>query len=153
MVGRPLWNSSILPVLFLNSAISTGAALLIIVANKTAVKLFYTKVDIWLIFSEIMIIMLFFYGQYTSTAAAKASVMPFFTLSHEYSFYFLSIMLIAILFPLALVLKLIEMTEDHAEALTRSTIIRMNLSAIMVLIGGFIIRLAFIYAGQLSKFS
>jgi formate-dependent nitrite reductase membrane component NrfD len=55
--------------------------------------------------------------------------------------------------PLALVLKLIEIKEDHAETLTRSTILRMNLSAIMILVGGFIIRLAFIYAGQLSKFS
>lgn len=78
--------------------------------------------------------------------------MPFFTFSHEYFFYFLSIMLVAILLPLALVLKLIEMKEDHVEALTRTTIFRMNLSAVMVLIGGFIIRLAFIYAGQLSKF-
>ncbi len=153
MLARPLWNSSILPVLFLNSALSTGAALLIIVANKSAVKLFYTKIDIWLIFSEILVIMLFFYGQYTSTAVAKASTMPFFTFSHEYFLYFLSIMLIAILLPLALVLKLIEMKEDHAETLTRSTILRMNLSAIMILVGGFIIRLAFIYAGQLSKFS
>ena len=153
MLARPLWNSSILPVLFLNSAISTGAALLIIVAHKSAVKLFYTKVDIWLIFSEVMIIMLFFYSQYTSTAVAKVSVMPFFTFSHEYFLYFLSVMLVAILLPLALVLKLIEMKEDHADTLTSSTILRMNLSAIMVLIGGLIIRLAFIYAGQLSKFS
>jgi len=153
MLARPLWNSSILPVLFLNSTISTGAALLIIIANKTAVKLFYTKVDIWLIFSEIMVIMLFFYGQYTSTAVTKASAMPFFTFSHEYFFYFLSIMLVAILLPLALVLKLIEMKEDHADTLTRATVMRMNISAIMILVGGFIIRLAFIYAGQLSKFS
>jgi formate-dependent nitrite reductase membrane component NrfD len=153
MLARPLWNSSILPILFLNSAISTGAAFLIIVAHRTAVKLFFTKVDIWLIFSEILIIMLFFYSQYTSTAAAKAAAMPFFTFSHEYFLYFLSVMLVAILLPLALVLKLIEMKEDHAEELTSSTIFRMNLSAIMVLIGGFIIRLAFIYAGQLSNFS
>ena len=153
MLARPLWNSSILPVLFLNSAISTGAALLIIIANKTAVKLFYTKVDIWLIFTEILIIMLFFYGQYTSTAATKASAMPFFTFTHEYFLYFSSIMIVAILLPLALVLKLIEMQEDHADELTSATVFRMNLSAIMILIGGFIIRLAFMYAGQLSEFS
>lgn len=152
MLARPLWNSALLPVLFLNSALSAGAAMLIIVARRTQVKLFYTKVDIWLIFSEIMVIMLFFYGQYTSTAAKKASAMPFFTFSHEYFLYFLSIMLVAVLLPLALVLKLIEMKEDHIETLTSSTIFRMNLSAVMVLAGGFIIRLAFIYAGQLSKF-
>jgi len=123
------------------------------VASKTAVKLYYTKVDIWLIFSEIVVIMLFFYGQYTSTAVTKASAMPFFTFTHEYFLYFLSIMIVAILLPLALVLKLIEMQEDHADELTSVPVFRMNLSAVMILIGGFIIRLAFIYAGQLSKFS
>lgn len=152
MLARPLWNSSILPVLFLNSALSTGAAFLIIVARRSAVKLFYTKMDIWLIFSEIMIILLFFYGQYTSTAAKKASAMPFFTFTHEYSQYFIAIILIAILLPLALVLKLLEMKENHVEELTTAAVLRMNLSAIMVLAGGFIVRLAFIYAGQLSKF-
>ena len=65
-VARPLWNSSILPVLFLNSALSTGAALAIILAKRTSVKLYFTKIDIWLIFSEIVVILLFFYGHYTS---------------------------------------------------------------------------------------
>jgi formate-dependent nitrite reductase membrane component NrfD len=152
MLARPLWNSSILPILFLNSALSTGAAFLIIVAQRSAVKLFYTKVDIWLIFSEIMVILLFFYGQYTSTAAKKVSAMPFFTFTHEYFLYFVAIMLVAILLPLALVLKLIEIKEDHLQDLSDAAIFRMNLSALMVLAGGFIIRLAFIYAGQLSKY-
>ena len=62
-------------------------------------------------------------------------------------------MIVAILLPLALVLKLIEMQEDHADELTSVPVFRMNLSAVMILIGGFIIRLAFIYAGQLSRFS
>lgn len=152
MLARPLWNSAILPVLFLTSATSTGAAFLIIVARRSAVKLFYTKLDIWLIFAEILIIVLFFYGQYNSSASSKASIMPFFTLTHEYFFYFSAVFLIAVLLPLALVMKLIEMREDHAEVLSETTIFRMNLSAVMVLAGGLIIRLALIYAGQLVKF-
>lgn len=152
MLARPLWNSSILPILFLNSALSTGAAFLIIIAHRTSVKLFLTKVDIWLICFEIVLILLFFYGQYTSTAAKKASALPFFTFTHEYFQYFLAIMLIAILLPLAIVLKLVEIREEHAEELPAATVFRMNLSALMVLLGGFIIRLAFIYAGQLSSF-
>lgn len=150
MLARPLWNSSLLPVLFLISAISTGAAFLIMVARRLEVKLFYTKVEIWLILTEITVLVLFFYGQYTSTAAHKASIMPFFTLSHEYFPYALAIFLMAILFPLALVLKLLEIKEEHVGELSRATIFKMNLSAMLVLIGGFVIRLAFIYAGQLS---
>jgi formate-dependent nitrite reductase membrane component NrfD len=153
MMARPLWNSSLLPVLFLTSALSTGAAFLIIIARRTTVKLFYTKLDIWLIVVEIMVILLFFYGQSHSTANRMASIMPFFTLSHDFFPYFVAIFLVSILLPLALVIKLFEMREDHADELKDATIRRMNLSAIMVLIGGFIIRLALIYAGQLINFS
>ena len=153
MMARPLWNSSLLPVLFLTSALSTGAAFLIIIARRTTVKLFYTKFDIWLIVSEIMVIILFFYGHSHSTANRMASIMPFFTLNHDFFLYFVAIFLVSILLPLALVIKLFEMREDHADEIPDSAIFRMNLSAIMVLIGGFIIRLAFIYAGQLIKFS
>lgn len=152
MLARPLWNSPILPVLFLTSASSTGAAFLIIVARRAAVKLFYTKLDIWLIFAEIVIIVLFFYGQYNSSVSSKASIMPFFTLSHEFFFYFFAVFLMAVLLPLALVMKLIEMREEHADVLSEATIFKMNLSAAMVLAGGLIIRLALIYAGQLVKF-
>jgi formate-dependent nitrite reductase membrane component NrfD len=152
MMARPLWNSSLLPVLFLTSALSTGAAFLIIIASRTTVKLFYTKLDIWLIVAEIMIILLFFYGQYHSTANRMASIMPFFTLNHEFFIYFVAIFLVSILLPLALVIKLFEMREDHAEEISDAAVTRMNISAIMVLLGGFIIRLSLIYAGQLSRF-
>lgn len=152
MMARPLWNSSLLPVLFLTSALSTGAAFLIIIANKKDVKLFYTKFDIWLIVAEIMIILLFFYGQSHSTANRMASIMPFFTLNHEFFLYFIAIIVVSILLPLALIIKLLEMREDHADELTDETLLKMNLSAAMVLVGGFIIRLALVYAGQLVKF-
>lgn len=152
-VARPLWNSSILPLLFLNSALSTGAALLIMMAKRPSVKLFFTKVDIWLIFAEIVIIFLFFYGHYTSTGPQRLSIMPFFSFTSEYFFYAASIILIWILFPLALVLKLMEVKEEHGDTLTSSQLFKMKLSAVMVLLGGLIIRLAFLYAGQLSRLS
>lgn len=151
MLARPLWNSPLLPVLFLLSGLSTGAALLIIIARKTEIKLFLTKIEIWVIFAEILVIILFFYGQYKSPAAQRASILPFFTLSHEYFPYFLAILFISILLPLALVLKLVDVGTDHAEEIPAGTIFRMNLSALMVLAGGFIIRLSMLYAGQLSS--
>jgi len=150
-VARPLWNSSILPILFLNSALSTGAALIIVMAQRTSVKLFFTKVDIWLIFAEIVLILLFFYGHYTSTAPQRNSIMPFFSFTSEYFLYGVSTLLIAILFPLALVFELIEGKEEHGEELSPSVVLRMKMSAYMVLVGGFILRFAFVYAGQLSK--
>ena len=150
-VARPLWNSGILPILFLNSALSTGAAFVIIMARRNKVKLFFTKVDIWLIFTEIALIAIFFYSHYTSTASHREAIMPFFTFSHEFFPYWVSIFLLGILFPLAIVLKFIEVRGEHSEELTAFEKFRMNLSAALVLVGGLIIRLALVYAGQLIK--
>lgn len=152
LLARPLWNSSVLPVLFLISALSTGTAFLIIIARRTVVKLFYTKIDIWLIISEIVVIILFFYGHFSSTAVRTASIMPFFTINSHQFMYFFAVLFIAILLPLALVLKLTEVGQEHADELPPATVLRMNLSAAFVLLGGLVLRIAMIYAGQLSRF-
>jgi protein NrfD len=152
-VARPLWNSAILPVLFLTSALSVGAALMIMVARTNKVKLYFTKMDIWMIFAEMVILPLFFYGQYTSSGSHRESIMPFFSLSHEYFFYGFSMLVLFVVFPIALVLKMLEIKEEHGHTLTPMALLKMNLSAIIVLLGGLIIRLTFVYAGQLSKFS
>lgn len=152
-VARPLWNSALLPVLFLTSAMSAGAAFMIMIAKEKKVKLFFTKVDIWLILAEMVILPLFFYGQYTSSGAHRESIMPFFTFSHEYFWYGLGMLLLLVIFPIAVVMKFLEVKEDHEEELTPGALFKMNLSAIMVLVGGLIIRLSFVYAGQLSHLS
>jgi formate-dependent nitrite reductase membrane component NrfD len=48
---------------------------------------------------------------------------------------------------------MLEIKEEHGDTLTPMALLKMNLSAIIVLLGGLIIRLTFVYAGQLSKFS
>ncbi len=150
-LARPLWNTSILPMLFLNSGLSTGAAFMILMARRNEVKLFFTKIDIWLIVCEIVVIVLMYYGQFTSTEASRQSIMPFFTTSHEYFPYFISIITLSIIFPLAIVLKFLEMGSDHLEEMTFKQKMEMNVSAILVLVGGLIIRFALVYAGQLSS--
>ena len=49
--------------------------------------------------------------------------------------------------------KMLEIKEEHDGTLTPLALVKMNLSALMVLLGGLIIRLTFVYAGQLSKFT
>lgn len=149
-VARPLWNTAILPMLFLCSALSAGAALMIMLARNQCVKLFFTKIDIGLIIAEMIIIPLFFYGQYVSSESQRLSIMPFFSLSSEYLWYTASLLFIGVVFPLALVMKLAEIKECH-EGLSSSDILKMNLSALLVLAGGLVIRLTFVYAGQISK--
>lgn len=151
-VARPLWNSAILPVLFLVSGMSTGTALIIIVAQKKEVKLFLTKVDIWLIFAEILILLLFFYGHYTSDAVHRLAIMPFFNASHRFFPYFMSIVFLGIFLPLAIVLKFLEVTGDHSAELSRSGMFLMNASAVLVILGGLVVRFALVYAGQISGY-
>lgn len=152
-MARPLWNSSILPMLFLNSGLSTGAAFMILIATRNSVKLFFTKVDIWLIFSEIAVLVLLYYGQFSSTEASRESIMPFFTLTSQYFPYFISILILSVILPLAIVLKFLEVSGDHDPNLELSfkQKFEMNASAVLVLLGGVIIRFALVYAGQLSK--
>ncbi len=149
-VARPLWNSAILPILFLCSALSAGAAMMIMIAGQKKVKLFFTKIDIWLIITEMTLLPLFFYGQYTSSYAHRESIMPFFTFNHQYFWYGLAILVLLVILPAALVIKLLEIKDEHGDTLTTDELFKMNLSAIIVLIGGLIIRFSFVYAGQLS---
>ncbi len=151
-VARPLWNTAILPLLFLASGMSTGAAVMIIVAKSKEVKLFFTKLDIWLILGELLILALMFYGHYTGDAAHQAAIMPFFDSSHGHFPYFLSIVVVGIALPLAIVLKFLEVTGKHTEEVTGFGLFLMNSSAILVLIGGAIVRFALVYAGQLSGY-
>ncbi len=151
-IARPFWNSAILPLLFLISALSSGAALMIILARQKQIKLLFTKIEILLIAAEMIVLPLFFYGQYTSSGAHRASILPFFAFTHEYLWYSVAILLIGVIFPFALVLKLLEVRIDHGEELSAKVVGRMHLSAALVLAGALIIRLAFVYAGQLSKF-
>ncbi|WP_417914745.1 NrfD/PsrC family molybdoenzyme membrane anchor subunit [Candidatus Electronema sp. JM] len=152
LVARPLWNSAILPMLFLCSGMSAGAAVMIIVAKTKETKLFFTKVDIWLIIAELIILLLFFYGHYTGDAAHRQAIMPFFSKSHEFFPYFLSILIIGICLPLAIVLKFLEVTGEHTEELTTSGLLLMNASAVLVLVGSAVIRFAMVYAGQISGY-
>jgi formate-dependent nitrite reductase membrane component NrfD len=121
-------------------------------AKSKDTKLFFTKIDIWLIIGEMLVLLLLFYGHYVGDAAHRQAIMPFFSTSHEFFPYFLSIVVLGICLPLAIVLKFLEVTGEHTEEVTVSGLLLMNASAILVLLGGVIIRFALVYAGQLSGY-
>jgi protein NrfD len=152
-VARPLWNSPLLPVLFLSSALSNGAALIIIIARTKSARLFFTKAQIWLILAQVIIAALFFLGHLTSTAPQRESVMPFLSYAHDYFFFGISFVFLTLLVPFALVLKVLGLKADHREQISKAVLLRMKLSAYLVLAGGLIMRFACVYLGQLSKLS
>lgn len=152
LVARPLWNTPILPILFLVSGMSTGAALMIIMAKSTESKLFFTKIDVWLIIAELIILLLMFYGHHVGAAAHQQAIAPFFSISHEFFPYFLSIVVLGTFLPLAVILKFLEVTSEHTQELSSSSLMMMHFSAVLVLVGGAVIRFALVYAGQLSGY-
>ncbi len=152
----PLWNNATLPILFLVSALSSGAAMIVIIAHKPEIKFLFTKIDIWLIVAELVVILLFFYGLYTSTAPYKKAIEPFFSLTSEHFIFSMALIAIFLLLPLALRIKLGELKEFEGEVhgeFTKHQIFRMNFAAILVLTGTLILRAAIVYAGQLTKLS
>lgn len=152
----PLWNNATLPILFLVSALSSGAAMIVIIAKTNEIKFLFTKIDIWLIVAELVIILLFFYGLYTSTAPYKKAIEPFFSFTSEQFIFAMALIAIFLLLPLALRIKLGELKEFengiHIK-FTKAQIFRMNFAACLVLAGTFILRAAIVYAGQLTKLS
>lgn len=148
-VARPLWNSAILPILFLNSGLSTGAALLVLVARDRLEKGFFTKADIALIASEIFLIILFFYSHLTSTSPHVESIAPFFTSGYYFPFW-ITVFLLGIFLPMAIVLDIAKTKGFSFLGLEK---LRMHLSAWLVLISGLVIRVALVYVGQLSSLS
>ncbi|MFZ0052438.1 MAG: NrfD/PsrC family molybdoenzyme membrane anchor subunit [Desulfobaccales bacterium] len=152
-VARPFWNSPLLPICFLTSALSSGAALIILIATRSSTQLFFTKLNICLITGEVVILALEFLGGLTSTASHRESVIPFFAFTPEYFVFGVAFLLIVLLFSLALVLMLLSVKGESERELSGAARFRMKLSAVMVLAAAFIIRLAWVYAGQLTKLS
>ncbi len=152
-VARPLWNSPVAPLLFLVSALTTGASLIVILSGKKLVQLFFTKALVWLICTEILTIFLFFLGQFTSSSAKRHAVLPFFSFDRDYFLFEVSFAVIGIFLPLALVSKFLRVDESGLGKSPGTSLLRMKLSAYLVLAAGIIMRLGWIYLGQLVKLS
>ena len=64
-----------------------------------------------------------------------------------------SFFLIGICIPLVLILRFCGMDEKYSEELTPTAVLRMKLGAFLTISGGLMIRLWWVYFGQLSKLS
>ncbi len=134
-VARPLWNSAVLPLFFLNSGLVSGSAMIILIARNYQEKLYFTKLNIWLTTAEIVLVLLFYYSHLTSTAPHREALIPFFT----------AVLFAGIIFPIALELPVITAR--------RPAPLRVHLIAVLILLGNLAIRVAFVYVGQLSSLS
>lgn len=159
--SRPLWNTPMVAQLFLFSAISSGVATVLLIAAATPLpkggvdnmhheRHFLVTVDAVLIILEFFIIIPFFLHQTLNTWSSAESVN--LVLGGPYTLAFWGgVVLLGLLLPLA-----IEGFELYPvvwkEAAVKYSRLWGGLSATMVLVGGFMLRYVFVYAGQVSHF-
>ncbi|MEW6526880.1 MAG: NrfD/PsrC family molybdoenzyme membrane anchor subunit [Spirochaetota bacterium] len=137
--ARPFWNSGLLGFLFLISGLSTGAALIILLAKEHHERIFITKLDIGFITIEAIILVLYIFGMLSSSLQHIDAIQ--LILGGELTPVFWSfVFAIGMIIPLAL-----EILELRGKA------IPVHIAASLVLIGGLALRFIFVEAGQISN--
>jgi len=136
--ARPFWNSPIMGPIFLVSGLSTAAALVILLAKDHKEKEFFTKFDLGLILTEITFLVLFIIGLTTSSAQYQkaADLILGGKLTPVFWVFVFGFALIIPAFLEILELKGKKIPSAYA--------------ALLVLIGGLILRFIIVEAGQIS---
>jgi len=136
--ARPFWNSPMLGPIFLISGLSTAAATIILFSKNHKEKEFFTKIDLGLIFTEIILFILFIIGLTTSSAQyKKASEL---ILGGKLTpVFWVFIFGFALIIPA--VLEILELKGRK---------IPVAYASILVLFGGLVLRFIIVDAGQLS---
>lgn len=136
--GRPLWNTPLLPVLFLVSGLSTAAAALGLFSRESQEQTRLLKLDVNLILAEMAVIalMLLGFGFATRSGHEAAGLL----VGGDYSSAFwIFIVGIGLVIPLILEQLHIKGKAAHSA-----------LPALMVLAGGLALRVIVVLAGQAS---
>jgi formate-dependent nitrite reductase membrane component NrfD len=153
LVARPLWNTPLLAQLFLVSAVSTAAALLMLLARRwtsNEERRLLALGDATLIAVELVVIAWIFADAWTSTASARAAVALLSRGVYGWVFW-LGVVALGLLLPL--VLEAVHMSSsDRGSRLQHGALIPM-LASVLVLAGGFMLRWVIVSAGQASGLS
>jgi protein NrfD len=154
--SRPFWNTNLVAQLFLFSALSSGCAALIIGLSLTKkgmsadeFRFLYTT-DVGLILLEFFVVVPYVIHGELSVEAVKQSLQLILGGPFTVAFWvFFAGM--GLLFPLAM--EIWEMYPDISggDSLHYSREMAL-IAACLVLMGGFLLRYIFVYAGQVSRF-
>ena len=138
--ARPLWNTSVLGLLFLASGLSTGAATIMWMSKDPIERKLFSRIDILLIIIEIFLIVHMFMGFLASTEVQINSAHLFLGGEFTAAFWVL-VMGLGLLIPLTL--EIMEARGIH---------IPVYIPAALVLIGGVIFRFIMVEAGQVTRY-
>jgi formate-dependent nitrite reductase membrane component NrfD len=157
--ARPFWNTPMVAQLFLFSALSTGTATVLLVTALLGTRhlngyeeerRLLVSTDMVLIVLEIFMIVPFLLHHALATWSSASSIA--LILGGEYTLWFwIGVMVVGILLPLAIEgYELFPVILKKGAA--RYSLLLSAISAVLVLVGGFILRFVFVYAGQASHF-
>ncbi len=154
--SRPFWNTNLVAQLFLTSALSTGCALMIFVLVITCREMEFSGVrllcalDIFFLALEFFIVVPYIIHGQLSTQAVQDSLKlilggPFTLL------FWVFFLAMGVLLPLGIEVReilpsILGRPSEHCSRWLAAT------TAILVLGGGFVLRVIFVYAGQMSTF-
>jgi formate-dependent nitrite reductase membrane component NrfD len=155
--ARPFWNTPMVALLFLFSALSTSTALLFIAMKRFVPgseskeeRRLLLSVDTTFILLELLIIAPYIIHGKLSPLSAKESLQLILGGSHTEIFW-IGVILLGLLFPLAIeVIELAPRRSDQKKFQIPG--VMETLACLFVLAGGFLLRYVFVFAGQLSRF-
>lgn len=145
LVARPLWNTPLLAQLFLASALSSGAAVMLLLCRTLGSALERRTLAIAdgvLIATELVVLAWLFVSAVTSGAAARSAIAALSEGAIGWTFW-IGVVLVGLVIPL-----FIEVREVTSAAHGRWFSRAVAMAPVLVLVGGFLLRLVFVYAGQ-----
>jgi formate-dependent nitrite reductase membrane component NrfD len=139
--ARPLWNSSVLGVLFIASGLSSAAAYIHMVSSNREESKLLAKADNGFLTGELIIFLLYFIGMLT-TSESHINAAKILLTGPFAPFFWVFVIGTGIVIPLIL--------QNLA---VRGIIKHSSIPPVMVITGGLILRFVIVYAGQYSAYS
>ncbi|MCK5078594.1 MAG: polysulfide reductase NrfD, partial [Bacteroidales bacterium] len=138
--ARPLWNTSLLGLLFLVSGMSTGAAVIMWMSKDHRERKIMSMIDLVLIIVEMFFITHLFMGFMASTAVQIEAAELFLGGEFTVSFW-VFVVILGRIFPA--ILEILEL---------RGYKIPVAVPALLILFGGLAFRVIMVEAGQLTRY-
>lgn len=138
--ARPLWNTSILGPLFFTSSLSTGAAVIMLMAKSHLERNIFSRIDLMLIGIELFLIVHMFMG-FLASSQVQIDAARMFLGGPYTEVFWIFVVIIGLVVPAAL---------EGMELLGYK--IPVVIVSSLILIGGLFLRFIIVYAGQASRY-
>jgi formate-dependent nitrite reductase membrane component NrfD len=138
--ARPLWNTSILGPLFFTSSLSTGAAVIMLMAKSHLERNIFSRIDLMLIGIELFLIVHMFMG-FLASSQVQIDAARMFLGGPYTEVFWIFVVILGLVVPA--VLEAMELLGYKIPAVIVSS---------LILTGGLFLRFIIVYAGQASRY-